>query len=315
MVRRYYGLPSLSALAVFEAAARHSSFKLAAQELNVTPDAVSRQIKSVEQELGARLFVRNGKGVVLTSAGEDLFRALASGFSRAAGVVRSIKDGEITNNVAISCSDVFATIWLIPRMSDFWSRHPGILEDHVVWENVRNYRRSDVELRIRYGSGSWSGETVELLFDVWVYPVCSPEFARDHKGATIGDLADLPLLSVKWVESDWLGWEEILFRGGIKAEALRGRRFGKFSIALQAAVANQGLVIGWHRIVWPLVERRDLVRFSDLIMPAPGAIISLGTACASCPKRLRSCANGYAKCGRYPTRRGARSDCMSRLPG
>ncbi|RJL09654.1 LysR family transcriptional regulator [Paracoccus siganidrum] len=270
MVRRYYDLPSLSALAMFEAAARHSSVKLAAQELNVTPGAVSRQIKSVELELGEPLFLRNGKGVVLTGAGEELFRALASGFSRTSEVVRSIKAGETSNNVAIACSDVFATMWLIPRMPDVWTRHPRIFVDHVIWENARNYRRSDVELRVQYGLGSWVDETAELHFDDWIYPVCSPEFARRHAGATIGDLADLPLLSVEWVESDWLGWEEALLRGGVRAGALRGRRFGKFSIALQAAMADQGLVIGWHRMVGPLVEQGALVRFSDLVVPAPG---------------------------------------------
>ncbi|SIQ82224.1 DNA-binding transcriptional regulator, LysR family [Paracoccus thiocyanatus] len=270
MVRRYYDLPSLNALAVFEAAARHSSFKLAAQEMNVTPGAVSRQIKAVETELGAPLFLRNGKGVVLTGAGEELFHVLASGFSRASEVVRSIKEGEASNLVAIACSDVFATMWLIPRMPDFWTRHPRVFVDHIVWENGRNYRRSDVELRVRYGLGSWVDETAELLFDDCIYPVCSPAFARQHEGARIADLVDLPLLSVEWVEPDWLGWDEVLLRGGIKAGALRGRRFGKFSIALQAAMADQGLVIGWHRLVGPLVEQGALVRFTDLIVPAPG---------------------------------------------
>lgn len=270
MVRRYYDLPSLSALAVFETAARHCSFKLAAQELNVTPGAVSRQIKSVEAELGTALFLRSGKGVVLTGAGEELFHVLASGFARASDVVRSIKEGEASSIVAIACSDVFATMWLIPRMPDFWTRHPRIFVDHVIWENARNYRRSDVELRVRYGPGSWVDEAAELLFDDWIYPVCSPGFARRHAGAKVADLVGLPLLSVEWVEPDWLGWDEVLLRGGVRAGALRGRRFGKFSIALQAAMADQGLVLGWHRLVAPLIEQGSLVRFTDLSVPAPG---------------------------------------------
>src|SRR6516164_6737575 len=93
MVRRFCDLPSLTTLAVFEASARHLSFKLAASELNVTPGAISRQVKAIEEEVGVPLFVRNAKGVVLTPAGEELYSVLASGFSKASDVVRSIKRG------------------------------------------------------------------------------------------------------------------------------------------------------------------------------------------------------------------------------
>src|SRR5215475_12139870 len=126
MVRRYYDLPSLTALAVFEASARHLSFKLAAAELNVTPGAVSRQIKAIEDELGVPLFARLSTGVALTSAGEDLYRVLSNSFSRAADVVRTVKRGDRSKNVTLACTDAFATMWLIPRMPDFWSRYDEI---------------------------------------------------------------------------------------------------------------------------------------------------------------------------------------------
>ncbi|PDT00102.1 LysR family transcriptional regulator [Rhizobium chutanense] len=271
MVRRFYGLPSLTALATFEAAARHGNFTVAAAELNVTTGAVSRQIKSIEQEIDVALFVRTGKGVMLTAPAEELYRALASGFSRASDVVNSIKQGNSARNVTLACSDVFGTMWLIPRMPDFWRRFTDISVDHLITDNVRNLRRSEVELRIRYGSGKWIDETAELLFDDCLYPVCSPAFAERHAGASAADLADLPLLNVEWVEPDWTGWEEVLSRGGVPYHAASGRRFGKFSVALQAAMADQGLVVGWHRMVAPLVEKGDLVRFTDLVVPDPGA--------------------------------------------
>ncbi|MFC0198856.1 LysR family transcriptional regulator [Paracoccus rhizosphaerae] len=269
-MRRYYDLPSLSALAVFEAAARHRNLTRAAGELNVTPGAVSRQIKAVESELGCPLFVRRGNGVALTSAGEELFHVLASGFSKLAETARSIKQGDTSRYVAIASSEFFTSMWLIPRMPDFWRRETDINVDHVIWESKQNFRRSDVELRIRYGLGSWVDEHAELLFGDCIYPVCSPDFARRHQGATAADLVNLPLLNVEWVEPDWLGWEEALLRGGVPAGALRARRFGKFGVALQAAMADQGLVIGWHRLIAPLVEQGELVRFTDLVVPAPG---------------------------------------------
>lgn len=270
MVRRYYDLPSLTALAIFEASARHLSFKLAAAELNVTPGAVSKQIKAIEDELGVPLFTRLGTGVALTSAGEDLYSVLSSSFSRAAEVVRTIKRGDRSKNVTIACTDAFATFWLIPRMADFWERFPDITVDHLISDNPRDYRRAEVELRIRYGPGAWNDEIAELLFDETIYPVCSPAFAARHRDATAETLPDLPLLHVDWVDPEWSDWDEVLRRARIPHGPNRGRRFGKFSVALQAAQADQGLAVGWHRLVRPLIRDGKLVKLTDLEMPAPG---------------------------------------------
>ena len=270
MVRRYYDLPSLTALAIFEASARHLSFKLAAAELNVTPGAVSKQIKAVEDELGMPLFTRLGTGVALTSAGEDLYSVLSSSFSRAAEVVRTIKRGDRSKNVTIACTDAFATLWLIPRMADFWERFPDITVDHLISDNPRDYRRAEVELRIRYGPGAWGDETAELLFDETIYPVCSPAFAATHRDATAEALPELPLLHVDWVDPDWTDWDEVLRRAKIPHGPNRGRRFGKFAVALQAAQADQGLAVGWHRLVRPLMRDGRLVKLTDLELPAPG---------------------------------------------
>lgn len=270
MVRRYYELPSLTALAVFEASARHLSFKLAAAELNVTPGAVSKQIRAIEDELGVPLFVRSGAGVALTSAGEDLYGVLSSSFSRAAEVVRTIKRGDRSKNVTIACTDAFATFWLIPRMGEFWERFPDITVDHLISDNAREYRRAEVELRIRYGLGAWADETAELLFDDTIYPVCGPGFAAKHRDATAQTLPDLPLLHVDWVDPEWADWDEVLRRAKIPHGPMRGRRFSKFSVALQAAQADQGVAVGWHRLVRPLMQEGRLVRLTDLEMTAPG---------------------------------------------
>lgn len=271
LVRKYYDLPSLTGLAVFEASARHLSFTLASAELNVTPGAVSRQVKAIEEEIGVPLFVRKSKGVALTGAGEELYAVLAGGFARFSEVVQILKRGDRARNVTIACSDVFGTMWLIPRMPEFWKSASDITVDHLISDDVKNFRRAEVELRIRYGMGSWVDETAELLFDEFLYPVCSPGFARTHQDATAADLVRLPLLHVEWVKPDWMGWDEILTRGGYQRLSLEGRRFGKFSVALQAALADQGLVAGWHRLVGPMVETGQLKRFTDFVIKAPGA--------------------------------------------
>jgi DNA-binding transcriptional LysR family regulator len=271
LVRRFYDLPSLTTLAVFEACARHLNFRLAAAELNVTPGAVSRQIKAIEDELGVALFTRLPKGVMLTADGEELYAVLATGFSRASDVVRSIKRGDKTRNVTLACTDAFATMWLLPRMPEFWRRYPEISVDHLISDDARDYRRAEVELRIRYGFGSWLDETAELLFGDTIYPVCGPGFANAHPAARASDLVDLPLLHVDWVDPDWAGWSEVLSRAGIPHGTARGRRFGKFSVAIQAAMTDQGVAIGWDRLVSELVETGKLKRITELVLTAPGA--------------------------------------------
>ena len=161
-------------------------------------------------------------------------------------------------------------MWLIPQMPDFWRRHPEIMVDHLISDDMWNFRRAEVELRVRFGRGTWSDEISEFLFDECVYPVCSPAFAARHAGAVAADLPHLPLLDVNWVGPDWIGWTEALRRAGVPHTTFDGRRFGKFNVALQAAMADQGLVIGWHRIVGDLVRQGTLVRFTDLVINSPG---------------------------------------------
>jgi LysR family glycine cleavage system transcriptional activator len=207
---------------------------------------------------------------MLTSAGEDLYAVLARSFSRTSEIIRTIKRGDRSRNVTIACSDAFGSMWLIPRMPRFWSQHRDIVVDHLISDNARDYRRAEVELRIRYGSGSWADETAELLFDDVIYPVCGPGFAQEHRDATAESLPDLPLLHVDWVDPEWAGWDEVLRRAGIPHGHPRGRRFGKFFVALQAAQADQGIAVGWHRLMRPLIEEGKLVRITDLELPAPG---------------------------------------------
>lgn len=270
MSRHFYDLPSLTALLVFEAAARHGSLKSATMELNVTSGAISRQIKGLEDELGVPLFTRNGRGVVLTPAGEELYATIAAGFSRIADVARGIQRLDRSRNVTIVTTDTTASMWLVPRMSAFWSRHPDIMIDHQLAENNRTFRPEELDLRIRHGMGGWINDEMEPLFGDWLYPVCSPDFAARHREVTIADLPDLPLLDINWVTPDWVTWDDALIQAGIGVRPQHSRQFGKFSLAMQAAAAGQGVAIAWHRQITPMLERGELVRLTDFIFRAPG---------------------------------------------
>ena len=271
MVYRYYRLPSLTALAAFEASARHRSMQRAADELNVTPGAVSRQVKALEEELGVPLFVRTPRGLSLTADADSLYSVLAQSFSRTAETVQLIRTGNRTKRVTLACTNAFATQWLMPRMGDFWRRFPDIIVDHLISDDARDFRRAEVDLRIRYGLGAWPDEGSTLLMTETIYPVCGPEFARRHAACTAADIPNLPLLHMDWTDADWTGWDELLRRAGIPHGSLPGRRFGTLGVLWQACQDEQGVAIGWHRLVRPLVEAGKLVRLTELRIPSPGS--------------------------------------------
>ena len=270
MTSRHTRLPSLHALATFEATARHRGFKRAADELNVTAGAVSRQIKALEAELGAALFDRAPSGLTLTAPGELLRGVLSDAFGRIGETVGQIRLGQ-QPQVTVASTHGFAKHWLMPRMIGFWQSHPDVCVNHLISDDGRDYRRAEVDLRIRYGFGSWPGETAAKLFDDLLYPVAAPSFAERHRAAAPSDLASLPLLHVDWVDPDWTGWDELLRRGHVAHSGLTGRRFGNFDVALQACKDGQGIAIGWHRMVEGLIAKGELVRFTALGIPAPGA--------------------------------------------
>ena len=271
MVRRYYDLPSLTALAAFEASARHMSFKAAAAELNVTPGAVSRQIKALEDEIGLPVFERELGGVRLTAEGEELYVVLARGFSEASEAYHRIRSGSRLTSVTLACTNAFASMWLMRHMGAFWRQHPEVAVNHLISDNAAHYRRADIDLRVRYGSGAWSDETAELLFRERIYPVSGPGYAREHAETPPEQISSLQVLHVEGADPEWTNWEEFLRRAGVKHGPLLGRRFNNFTVLLQAIQDDQGVALGWERLIAPLVAEGKLVRFGALEIEAPGS--------------------------------------------
>ena len=154
MVRRYYDLPLPHNACGLRGDCPNHSFKLAAAELNVTTGAISRQIRAVEDDIGAQLFTRSSTGVELTAAGMDLYAVLSQSFGRISETAQKIKLGNRASRVTLACTHAMAMMWLIPRMGSFWRANPEIFVDHLISDLSRDYRRADVELRIRYGLGT-----------------------------------------------------------------------------------------------------------------------------------------------------------------
>ena len=137
-------------------------------------------------------------------------------------------------------------------------------------DRAQDFRRSEIDLRVRYGLGAWQDEEVELLFTERILPVCGPGFAERHEQVAGEDIEALPLLHVEGVDPDWTNWDEFLRRAGIRHGPLRGRQFNNFSVLLQAAQDDQGVALGWERLIRPLLSQGRLVRFGTAEIAAPG---------------------------------------------
>jgi LysR family glycine cleavage system transcriptional activator len=269
MVRRFYSLPSLVALAAFESAARHLSLTKAAEELNVTPGAVSKHVRALEDELGSPLFLRRHRALELTRAGETIAGALREGFERVASTFLQVKSANGPSNVTIGCTMAMAHLWLMPRMSSFWSGHQDIVVDHVISDQPHGLDRPDIDLRLRYGSGEWPDELSAKLYDDRIFPVASPAFAHEHPVKTVDELSRLQLLSVEGIDWDWTTWADFLREIGCPDRRLNVRRFNSHVIALQAARSGHGVVLGWASLVTRLIETGDLVQVTDAEIKAP----------------------------------------------
>ena len=271
MVRRHYNLPSLNALAAFEVAARHLSLTRAAAELNVTPGAVSKQVKMLEDEIGRSLFIRLHRALQLTPEGETVYRTLRETFERIAASLQSVRIDNNIRTVSIGTTAAFAQLWLMPRLGAFWNANQDIVIDHMISDRTQDLQRPDVDLRIRYGDGKWPDEHAAKLFDEVIVAVASPAFAARHKIKSPRELAGAPLLSVEGVDWTWTTWADFLRDIGVAPRKLNVRRFNSYVIALQAAQDGQGVALGWLSLVKPLIARRRLRQVTQAQIAAPGS--------------------------------------------
>ena len=269
MVRRHYSLPSLNALAAFEAAARHLSLTRAAQELNVTPGAVSKQVKVLEDEIGRPLFLRLHRALALTPEGEAVSRSLGDAFERVATALRDVSQMSNLRSVSIGTTMAFAQLWLMPRLGQFWTAHQDIVIDHIISDRSQDPQRSDVDLKVRYGEGHWPDEESVLLFADRIAAVAAPGFIAGHPIKSVRDLSSLPLLSVEGVDWTWTTWALFLREIGAPHRKLNVRRFNSYVIALQAAQSGQGVALGWLSLVKPLIASGNLAQVTRAEIAAP----------------------------------------------
>lgn len=235
-------LPPLTSLRAFEAAARHLSFKRAADELAVTPTAISHQIRQLEDHVGVSLFERRVRRVVLTSAGQSLYPALREGFDALARGVEALRRAPERSTVTLSATVAFTARWLLPRVASFREACPGLdLGLHASDEPV-DLRAGAADLAIRYGRGHYPGLRSELLLKDAFAPVCSPRLGVREPA----DLARHPLLRFEWrrVDDDTPTWPRWFARAGRPYRKAAGELvFSDESHAIQAAIAGHGIAL------------------------------------------------------------------------
>ena len=264
MARR---LPPLNALKAFEAAARHKSFTEAAQELCVTQGAVSHQVKALEDELGLRLFNREHRRLVITSAGQSYLQVIRDAFDRLALGTENLLEQQNSGVLNVSTSPNFTSKWLVHRLGRFAEQHPTIdLRVAATLQHI-DFAREDFDLAIRHGDGQWPELHVAQLCVEELFPVCSPSYARRRPALTApADLKNRTLLHVN-ERRDWATWLEAANVDDV--DFRRGPIFNQASIAFDAAIDGQGVALARSALAaWDLGAGR-LVRPFALSLKVP----------------------------------------------
>jgi DNA-binding transcriptional LysR family regulator len=257
-------LPPLNTLRLFEAAGRHLNFKSAAQELGVTPSAVSHGIQALEDWLGSALFHRNGRAITLTSAGDAYLPAVAEALALLARAADHANGPNAGNALHISAAPTFASRILLPGLPRFRERHPLITVSLDTNQKVVEFPRGGADLAIRRGHGYWQGLSAELLLTERFVPVCAPRLL-ERLGET-ATLRSAPLIHVLGVSEDWQTWADACGEGEV--DCGKGLKVDTIEMAIEAAVGGLGIAIGRRPFIEAELASGTLVLFCDREIPA-----------------------------------------------
>ncbi|MFL9957074.1 LysR substrate-binding domain-containing protein [Paraburkholderia nemoris] len=265
-------LPPLPALRFFEAAGRHQSFKLAAAELNVTPSAISHGIVGLEQSLGVELFVREPRGISLTTAGADYLSYVSEAFSLIAIGTQRLPNHRANRPIALSCAPTLASRWLLPRLAAFRARWPAANVTVDTSHRQVGFPVDGFDFAIRLSRAPVAGTAWTRLFGERLVPVCSPAYVhklRDAHGNI--DLRHATFIHVNSASEDWQAWfDGVAIDGGAidGIDLNDGLRVDTIQLAFEAASMGLGVALGRR----PLVDR-DLAS-GTLVEASPQTIAS-----------------------------------------
>lgn len=247
----------LNALRVFAAVAEHLSFTEAASDLDVTTAAVSSQIKTLEDSLETPLFYRHSRSVRLTPLGAQLLPGVQRGFDELARAIDQLRKHRTSGQLNISMLGSFLQKWLLPRLNDFYQKHPEIDLRFNASRELVDFMQSDFHAAVRYGRGEWPQLKAVHVMDDWVFPVASPALvAKIGAINTVGDLNKYPLLHSQ--HEPWSDWLRSL--GGDTTRLERGPVLEDSVAALNKAERGEGLVLARWSLVADDLDAGRLVR-------------------------------------------------------
>lgn len=258
-------LPPLNALRAFEASARHLSFTRAAEELFVTQAAISHQIKSLEEHLSIKLFMRKNRSLLLTEEGQSYFLDIKDIFNALHDATDKLLARGAKGAITVSLQPSFAIQWLVPRLNAFNILHPDIDVRIKAVDQPDNSLTEDVDVAIYYGRGRWSNVHAEKLHTEYLIPVCSPLLLNGKKPLnTVKDLTQHTLLH-DTSRRDWKRWFKDVGVKGVNVN--HGPIFSHSSMVLQAAIHGQGIALAHSVLAKPDIASGRLVcPFNDVLV-------------------------------------------------
>lgn len=262
-------LPPLTALRAFEAAARHMSFAKAAEELHVTPAALSFQIKSLEEHLGQPVFLRLNRAVELTEAGRALQPGVQDGFEALKAAWRGARRVSQADTLTVTAGPAFTARWLAPRLFYFAQEHPEIELRFSASLNLADFARDEIDVAIRFGGGDDSGLYSRTVIEEWMTPMMSPSLAAEIRDP--GDLRNSVLLhqDVFPFMDKAINWSTWFTAAGMGAPPEGGPRFSHADHAHDAAITGSGVVLGRYSLAERALRDGQLVAPFDLAIRLP----------------------------------------------
>ncbi|WP_120500156.1 LysR substrate-binding domain-containing protein [Roseovarius sp. EL26] len=255
-------LPPLDYFLAFEVTGRSGSFAAAARELNISESAVSRKVKLLEEYYKTRLFIRGHRSITITSEGADLLQSAAQALGILRDASQDILARKETSSVSLAATNSVASLWLMPRLNQFNQRNPDVQIGLLSSDDDEECLAENNDLAILRGTGEWPGFDAELLFGETIFPVCSPEYLKQHPQASGTEtIGQLDLIEVSSPHTEWMNWTTWQQRQKIpRGDFSRTTQFNTYPLAVQAALDGLGVTLGWKHLVDHLLEQGRLVR-------------------------------------------------------
>lgn len=286
-------LPSLDLLKGFESAARHLNFTHAADELYLTQSAVSRQIQTLEEQLGVRLFVRQRRGLTLTAEGVRLREAVQSALGLVREAVESLTPRRASRGITVTSTMAFSSLWLIPRLGKFQQMHPEVDVRIAANDRVLDLDREHIDVSVRYGTAGSAPADGRFLFQEQLVPICAPGLL-ERTGKPLQRPEDLRHHVLLRIEDPvnpalWLSWNAWFDAAGVRRVKPAGSiGFNYFDQLMRAALAGHGVALGRLPLIQEYLDEGSVIApFGARVASARAYWLIIAPTARSRPEVLR----------------------------